>query len=317
MVERRNLADEILAIRARQQTDFVEGEITLRLIEIEHAFENRDRKNKELLRYFPIAIVACIESFFRLSIKNLVEAGEPYISNAEELLLRNQVPFGVIKALHGQSIKVGDIIGHSVPLSSLTHIDSHMSKLMRNKFLEEISRVHDRWKVEVLNLPKVPIVSSPETTFRNVAKTFELRHILCHETANNFGFNQEDIEGYFEHSVLFLQAARQFISETLHPNAPLTQADMNIQSYQDYEKEKARLDDLTVKVADCLNDKQKKELKIAVDAWREFLKASVELEGLKYEGGSIRPTIENGAAAQLTRDRIVQMERLLKATETI
>ncbi len=46
-----------------------------------------------------------------------------------------------------------------------------------------------------------------------------------------------------------------------------------------------------------------------------FLKNSVEIEGLQYEGGTIRPTIENSTATRLTKDRseqLLKMKTILK-----
>ncbi len=218
-------------------------------------------------------------------------------------MARTIVTFDVLKSLHSQSLKIGDVIGHSVPLGSLTLIDGNMTQLMGVNFLHQISSIHDRWAVEVHNKPKTPIIPDAECTFRYVAKTFELRHIFCHETASAFDFNPEDIESCFNHSVLFLKAADELISDTLHPNAPLTQFEINIASAKEYEKEKLKLDGLIAKATSYLNPKQAERFRTAVEAWQTFCQASVQVEGLSYEGGSIRPTIENSAAALLTRER--------------
>lgn len=311
MTDRRNIVEEILAVRNRRKSDIPQGELFLRLLHVEHAYQERDSENKELLRYFPIAVVACMETYFRLAIKQLIDSGEPYLTNSQSIMPKTNVGFDVLKALHGQSITIGDVISHSVSISNLTYLASHMSKLMGFEFLKEVSQIQDRWAIEVLKQPKRPILPDAYNTFRYVARTFELRHIFCHETASNHEFEAEEIEKCFNNSVLFLKASEELISETIYPNAPLTQTEMNIASAGEYKKEKEHLYLLFSQVESLLSDKQIPKFKEANKAWEAFFEASVEVEGLQYEGGSIRPTIENSAAARLTRERSAQVSKLI------
>ena len=313
MPDRRNIVEEIIAARGRRNSDIPQAELFLRLLDVEHVYGKRDPENKELLRYFPIAVVACMEAYFRLTIKQLIDSGEPYLTNAQALMSKARVSFEILKGLHGQTITTGDVIAHSVSISNLTHVASHISQLMACDFLKEVAQVHNRWDVEVNKKPKLPIISSAESTFRYVARAFDLRHIFCHETASNHEFEIQEIEECFENSVLFLKASQAFISETLFPNAPLTQADMNAASYEDYRKEKEHLDSLLTQVFDLLSERQVARYREANEAWKSFFEASVEVEGLQYEGGSIRPTIANSAAASLTRDRAKQVELLIES----
>jgi len=64
-------------------------------------------------------------------------------------------------------------------------------------------------------------------------------------------------------------------------------------------------------VSSLIADKQIPKFREANKAWEMFFQASVEVEGLQYEGGSIRPTIENSAAARLTKERSVQVSKLI------
>jgi len=313
MSDRRSIVEEILAIQRRRKTDSPQTELLLRLLHVEVAFENRDRKNKELLRYFPIALVACIESFFRMAIKRLIDSGDPYLSNAQGLLARTNVTFEILKAFHGQSLKVGDVIGHSVHLSNLALIENNMGQLMGINFLNQISSIHDRWAVEVHGKPKTPIIPDAASTFRYVTKTFELRHIFCHETANGFDFNPDDIDNCFNHSVLFLKASDELISGALYPNAPLTQSDITAASAEEYRTEKQRLDELVAKATGgYLTAKQAERFREAIKAWQTFCEGIAEVEGLAYEGGSIRPSIEYAAATRLTKERADDIANLLK-----
>ena len=165
MSDRRNIVEEILEIRERRKSDIPSNELFMRLMEVEHAYKKRRPDDKELLRYFPIGAVACIEAYFRLAIKTLIDSGEPYLTNSQDIMPKSNVGFDVLKALHGKSITIGDIISHSVPISCLTHIVSHMSKLMGNDFIKATSVIHDKWAVEIEGKPKQPILLEAKILF--------------------------------------------------------------------------------------------------------------------------------------------------------
>ena len=302
---------QILEIRQRARFKFREAELGMRLVEIERAYRDITLGQTELLRYFPITLIASVESFFRMAVKELIDHGEPYLSNAEPLFSKDQYDYDTLKNMHGQVITIGDLVSHHIKISDLSHIVRIMSDLMGCNFKKKLSRVIDRWDVEVKRNPNVPIIADIEITFRHVAETFRLRHIFCHEIASGVTVIKEDIDKCVEHTLLFLRAYNCLISDTIFPNAPLTQAKMNIVSANEYAREKAILDNLILEAGQVLSEQQNAQLEIANTAWKTFLKASVEIEGLKYDGGSIRPMIESNAAAHFTRERQKHLRDLI------
>ena len=306
----RKVVDKILEVRSRC-FGLREADLHVRLMAIEIAYKHFDSRFTELLRYFPIALVACMESYFRLVIKDLVDSGEPYLSNSSDLLRTDRFDFDILKALHGQEITIGDVISRYPPISNLGHIVQLMDSLMGCDFREKLRNVHDRWEVEIKERPKQSIIRDVHETFRYVERSFQLRHIFCHEAATEIDVNKEEIDKCVHHTSLFLKASNELVTETLFPNAPLTQTDMNVASYEDYRKEKEDLALLLKKVTEVLSSKQKEKFHEANEAWRKFVEASVEVEGLVCEGGLMRPMIENSAAAQFTRERKKQLKGLL------
>lgn len=252
-----------------------------------------------------------MESYFRLVIKELVDSGEPYLSNSSALLRTDRFDFDVLKGLHGQTITIGDVISRYPPISNLGHIMKLMDGLLGYDFREKLCAVYSRWEVEVMESPKQSIIRDIHETCRYVERSFQLRHIFCHETATAIDVEKEEIDNCVHHTSLFLKASDELISQALFPNAPLTQTDMNIVSYEDYRKEEENLALLLKKVTEVLSSEQKERFHDANGAWNKFVEASVEIEGLVYEGGSIRPTIENLAAARFARERKDQIEKLL------
>ena len=82
---KRNLINEITALKSRSEFNS-RHDYYSRLTHIEYAFnENVNYNgnfNKELLKYIPIATVACFEAFFRSVYKELIDFGEPFNENA-------------------------------------------------------------------------------------------------------------------------------------------------------------------------------------------------------------------------------------------
>ena len=182
-------------------------------------------------------------------------------------------------------------------------------------FPKRIADVHSRWKVEVMREPKQPIIRNVDETFKWVAETFKLRHVFCHETATAVDTGQQEIDECLTHTSLFLEASDELIANTLFPDAPLTQTDMNLSTYKDYERERERLESTVEAILPTLSAKQKASFEKANLAWEEFFEASVNVEALVYEGGSIRPTIANLAGTQLVGDRQAQLARLADALQ--
>ena len=311
----RRIIDRIVSTRSRLRFAESETELFVRLTAIRHSYKRLDSANDELLRYYPIALAACLESWFRLAICELVDSGEPYLGNARQILRREAFDYDILVGLHGQTITIGEVISHHPAISRLGNVISTMDSLMGENFRKSVSEVHDRWKVEIEKQPNVPIVADIDETFRNVDRTFELRHIFCHETATAIEVGCDEIKRCIDHTATFLKASAELISQTLFPDAPLTQTDMNIASHEDYKKERNSLDLLLETIAAVLSDKRKERFAAANKAWESFLEASVEIDGLEYEGGSIRPTVEALAATQLARERRTQLEELLGRME--
>jgi hypothetical protein len=207
MSRTRDIIEEIAQVRRRRRFGLAMAELPFRLFALERAFKDHDQRNIELTRYFPVALVACIEGYFRLAIKELVDAGEPYLTNAERPASSMKLDFMVVRAIHGKAVTVGELVAHSVPLSRLDHIESSMSSLLGTSFLDRMRTITDRWDHEVLGAPAKLILADPDSVFAAVAKTFELRHIICHEIASAHEIQYPEVAHCFESCVSFLRGS--------------------------------------------------------------------------------------------------------------
>jgi len=315
MSKQRDLVQEIIEIRSRNKSGPAQGELLLRLMALQRAFEEKDNTNEELLKYFPIAMVACMEGYFRLIIKEIIDSGEPYLEHASKLVEKGRFNYDVAKAFHGQKISLGEFVSHMVSTNNLAGIDTNMSTLLDVNYFDEISKVHDRWAHEIHGEPKKPIIDDMKSLKQRVAKAFELRHVFCHELANRHPLDSAEIEECFNATLTFIKAADEYHYQMLFPNAPLSQRDMNIQASSDFSLAKNNLEKLNIKISEILPSDRYEEYLETHKLWESFRDKDAEFHANEYKGGSIWPTIYGSTAASMTEQRGKEVEKYLAILE--
>ncbi|HXT68543.1 MAG TPA: lysozyme inhibitor LprI family protein [Vicinamibacterales bacterium] len=310
MTARRDLVAEIVEVRERQKREPYPVIMPWRMVSIAMALRETPDMNQEFLRYVPIGIVACIEGFFRSAIRTLIDAGDPFLSNARTLaqIKDLRIDFELLRAVHGRQISVGDLIGHVVSFNDLAQLNAVMSTVIGRDFLELVTTARKR---QPNDSPQEPIIPDPVVIFRDVAETFRLRHIYAHELVSFEPTERGEVDRLLESSVGFLQASAEAVGELLHPNAPLTQADMNIESARRLDSIDAALEDVIADFTAQLEPARQRELAQSQVAWIEFRRKHSEFEAGEYRTGSIYPTIYGGAAYALSKVRLESLRELL------
>lgn len=94
----------------------------------------------ELLKYIPIATVACYEAFFRSTVKEIVDFGKPYSNHVANYNQSKNVKldFEVISAIQTKTLTVGDFVSHILPYNNLSDVVSNISVLIDRDFMEEL-----------------------------------------------------------------------------------------------------------------------------------------------------------------------------------
>lgn len=307
MSKTRDIIEEIAQVRHRRSFGIAMVELPIRLLALERAFREHDQKNKELTRYFPVALIACVEGYFRLAIKELIDAGEPYITNAERPASSIKLDFAVVRAIHGKAVTVGELVGHSVPLSRLEHIESSMSSLLGASFMERMRTITDRWSHEVRGEPERPILINPDEVFVGVAKAFALRHIICHEIASAHEIQYREVARSFECCVAFLKAADELVSATLHPGAPLTQFDMNIAAGDLLADARQSMVQAVSELRARLSGDDLVAFDNAQAAWEQACTAWAEFDAMEVKGGTMWPTLRASSEAGLIKGRTEEL----------
>jgi hypothetical protein len=305
MSRTRDIIQEIADIRHRRQFGSAMVELPQRLFALEEAFKVHDKSQSELTRYFPVALIACVEGYFRMAIKDLIDAGDPFLTNAEKPASSLRLDFSVLRAVHGKTVTVGELVAHGVALSRLEHIESALTSLLGCGFLQSLRITTDRWAREVRGEPPEPILSNPDEVFAGVARTFELRHIICHEIASAYEIEADEVARCLESCVAFLRAADELISETLHPGAPLTQTDMNIAAGKSLSEKRKDLTEAVTTIRKRLDPVELIAFDESQAKWEAYCEAWVSfVAGEQANSGSMWPMIYAGEAEAVVMRRL-------------
>jgi len=167
----------------------------------------------EVMRYFPVAMVACIEGYFRLVVRDLVNAGHPFRERVASLE-KMEIGIESLLAIADRQLTPGDIVSHFLPFNNLGDIQRNMSKLLECDFLNEVKT----WKVAsggknppiVLGKLQPPVVPLLE-------RLYELRHIYCHELAVKRGVPSRKVADSTRAGFLLTYATEDYIREVHLP----------------------------------------------------------------------------------------------------
>jgi hypothetical protein len=211
-VGKRDLVTEILQKRAR----------TLRRVpRYDHFFQRHDavmestdflaafgKHNKdacrELVKYVPIGIVACWESYFRLVIRDLIDFGQPFQSNAERLEIPRLELTSVLGVGTGR-ITVGEFVAHLVSLNNFDDICAHMTTLMGQPFVKALKDVAHE------DDPKQKVGDIAGALITDINDVFRHRHIYCHELATKVRLPVARAQDFVGASLVFVYGAETVV----------------------------------------------------------------------------------------------------------
>jgi hypothetical protein len=127
---------------------------------------------EELLRYFSVGLVSCLEGYYRSVIKELVDYGSPYRDNVQKL---DELKFDIrtFAQMHEKKISTGEVVSHLVSISSFDDIQRHMSVLLGCDYFSKL-------KQKKVSNDRIYCEFHPRA-WETLASVFSDRHIACHE----------------------------------------------------------------------------------------------------------------------------------------
>jgi hypothetical protein len=140
---------------------------------------------KELMRYFPIAVTAALEGYFRILYAELIDSGEPYVSRARMFRGIRADETSIEKA-KSQKVSHGELIAHQLRHNSFADINANMSILLGSDFktllqTDEIA-VLSRFTSGADHLNYLT---------SQIDELFKVRHVFCHELATKLTLSRQ------------------------------------------------------------------------------------------------------------------------------
>jgi hypothetical protein len=307
MSDKKISVKNILEVKARSRHQQASIELIHRLHELQSSYKKIDKNNLELLKYFPVAIVACVEAYFKMAIKELVDKRKDLMLNAIQHV-KQRFDIETAVSLNGNEITLGDLVAHSCSYSKFDSIESSVSKILNKSFAVELRSVQNTYRNTFYDEPLQPILENPEKTFESVRKIYELRHIICHEIASSHVFNYDEINESFEDCVQFLRASDEVISNTIEPNFPRTQAELSEKAIEDLTTVSMELNNLNDEIINALEPMQVDEFNKMHAEWLGYAEAWAEFESGYFENGSLRFTTRNYIFVRMYEERIAMLK---------
>lgn len=224
MGTRRDLVSEIEEIRSRGDVSGWDNGITKLLFLVDQT-RNLEQEREEH-GYFLVASVSAIETYFRWEIQRLVDSGDArYISRLRLDDSTLKISHDLLVAVHGKRVSIGELIARSVRLHSLDAINKTMGQLLGADLLELVkdARSPELRREQKENAPR--IIDSIGETLERVKRTFELRHIICHEAHLDMVFQVDEVRSLCSACYGFVLASHYGIEFHRNPDAPLTLAE--------------------------------------------------------------------------------------------
>ncbi len=273
------------------------------------------KESGELHKYIPIGMIACVESFFRAALKEMIDLGSPY-SERSSKLREIKFDFTMVQAIQGKKLTVGDFLSHLVPMKSFDDIGDVISVLTEKDFFKELKPYffeNMAWEArnKFLSLNELTKENQQEVgkIYESVQEMYKFRNIFCHEAAESDFVNFSAIYEGYDNTLRFLEACNEFIWNIIDPNRPTCNAEWGARNNAELEVYNSELQELLTKLADP-HDPFGMELLEIQKVWEDYRNTRLKIIEERWEGGSGQGIAVTSEAIHLTKKRIEELKEI-------
>jgi len=285
-------------------------EIDALLSDLAKTWSERESNAPYMMEFIPVRVVTAIEVFVREIVRELVDHGDPYFSNAVAIVKNAKIDLFFAKNLDGQKLSVGDFIAHSISLNTFETTMGILQKLIPD-FSNKIRTAHPRWTEEKDQWPLPPIIADYDGMASALKHLFEIRHVLAHELSRTPTHEETDVATFISAAQSLVRACDWVIVDCLHRSTPKTQTQMNIDAGEEMAEHAKELDRILSSVKG-LNGLDVCKVNHSQTLWEEFANHEAEMAASLVEGGSMYPMVWASAKSQLIEGRIVQLDNFIQ-----
>jgi len=306
---KRNYINEIAQIKERNGV-VAQLQLRFRLLDLKNQFEyllaiKDDKINKfELAKYFPIAVVASGDIFFRTISQSLIDKGEPYSINAGKFNQKQNIKFDfeIVHAIHGKLVTIGEIISHMLSFNDPNDIAANISTILDKDLISELKKIKKKSKIiEDYNQAVDNFIVHHQVILADVKRLYELRHIFCHEFGTSLTTDIDEIYKVFCNTIIFYVVCEWYLQNELYPDSPETSTDMIKIAAQLYEKSENELEDVINMIREK-SDSSQNEFEELIKKWKDYMAAYSKYQSSLFDFGTLQPLLEITEKAILTDD---------------
>lgn len=270
----------------------------------------KDVQNSELLEYVPVKIVSLFEEHFRQLYAEIIDIPKFRCNLKNVKFLKDlRMDFDVIDAFQSNEVTLGDYLSYYFSCSSVYQVMEQFGQLLnvdvKGKLMDRIVDIETKTSESDNDVRK-----AASLYLESVELIFKARHILCHEGAFANKMDNPMVMHMIDDAILFAQLIDNIVSDILYPGFDYTQASMNNDAYDKYDRADVNLDHLIKYILDNKNELDPDFSYI--DAWKKFRKCKAESDAKTCEGGSMYPCIYYSSMEKTTIQLIKQLKSSFK-----
>jgi uncharacterized protein YecT (DUF1311 family) len=275
---------------------------------------NQEGQTERFADFVPIRLSTIMEVYVRETVRQLIDSDPKYMDRSEPLTKNIKLDFILLKNLQGRRVSLGDIIAHSLPISSLAHILSIYETLLLS-FKEKLPESRERW-IEDRDLKSFspPILNDVERVLSIIKRIFEVRHIVTHEMPGQRPYAIEEIPEFLTSTRDFLSATDWILIGEANGDVPRTQMAMNTGAAEDLDLVMQEMEKVVTEVR-TLGEVDSKAFEASQKAWETYADAEAALHAALVQGGSMYPMVWASRKALIARGRIEALRWWLEREE--
>ncbi|MFD2608273.1 lysozyme inhibitor LprI family protein [Deinococcus taklimakanensis] len=301
---RRDVIAEIEGKRKRSRGNDYRFATSERLLSIRQEFTDGQEKGREVRKYVPIGIAACIEGYSRGAIRELCDFSPEYLDKA--LNIKSiQLDKSFISAIQNRRVTGGEIVSHLLPISSIEQIVSHFKEILGLDLWGEIRKFTPK---------QGDILENPSSKAMQVLKEiYDKRHVFAHEIGADAEVSDEFIINSLYYAGEFLSVIGNLIDLKTDAATSHTQSDINQHAYEGLSKSQKDLSVAIIVIERYLSDNKSvlNKFQDLQAIWEDFTEIDAEFQADYYaEGGTMWPAIYASAKENHFKQRLQNIQWL-------
>ena len=309
---KRSAVDQIIEWKQRRGRSSIGAELLWKVDDLFRLWSEEGRMER-MADFVPIRLATIMEVYVRETVRKLIDSDPKYMDRSEPLTKNIKLDFILLKSLQGRRVSLGDIIAHSLPISSLAHILSIYGTLLPS-FKEKLPESRERWTEDRDLSSSPPILNDVDRVLSIIERIFEVRHIVTHEMPSQPPYAIDEIPEFLTSTRDFLSATDWILIGEAKGDVPRTQMAMNMSASEGLNLVMQQMEEVAAEVQ-TLGDVDSEAFEASQKAWETYADAEAALHAAPVQGGSMYPMVLASQKALITRARIEALRWWLEREE--